>query len=103
MPEAVLLAAGPPGTSAAQSGGSETRLLTCLPPGEALAFAALHQALIGLHLFPSMPRPRLRLARPTMRAYCRELGIPYTETGLVNSHRQVLRHLYEVGQPLRDE
>jgi fatty acid desaturase len=53
------------------------------------------------HLFPSMPRPHLRLARPLVRAYCRSLGVPYTETGLVDSYRQALTHLREVGEPLR--
>ncbi|BCL32427.1 fatty acid desaturase family protein [Streptomyces aurantiacus] len=55
------------------------------------------------HLFPSMPRPHLKLAQPLVRAHCQELGIPYTETGLVDSYRQALRHLYEVGEPLRVE
>ncbi|MEV0094925.1 acyl-CoA desaturase [Streptomyces sp. NPDC050738] len=53
------------------------------------------------HLFPSMPRPHLRLAQPLVRAHCRELGIPYTETGLVDSYRQALTHMHEVGEPLR--
>ncbi|MEV0844312.1 acyl-CoA desaturase [Streptomyces sp. NPDC049954] len=53
------------------------------------------------HLFPSMPRPHLRLARPLVRAHCRDLGLPYTETGLVDSYRQALGHLHEVGEPLR--
>lgn len=133
-------------------------LFTVLSPGKALAFAALHQALFGLHLgmsfapnhkgmempdpdgerwghlrrqvltsrnvrggvltdwflgglnyqiehhlFPSMPRPHLRRAQPLVRAYCAEVGIPYAETGLVDSYRQALRHMYEVGEPLRVE
>ncbi|WP_031186921.1 fatty acid desaturase, partial [Streptomyces sp. NRRL S-1896] len=45
------------------------------------------------HLFPSMPRPHLRLARPLVRAHCRTLGVPYTETGALDSYRQVLDHL----------
>jgi fatty acid desaturase len=53
------------------------------------------------HLFPSMPRPHLRLARPLVRAHCRELGIPYAETGFVDSYRQALGHMHEVGEPLR--
>ncbi|MFJ9688010.1 acyl-CoA desaturase [Streptomyces bacillaris] len=53
------------------------------------------------HLFPSMPRPHLRLAQPLVRAHCRSLGIPYTETGLVDSYRQALAHMHEVGAPLR--
>ncbi|PAZ15504.1 acyl-CoA desaturase [Streptomyces sp. SA15] len=138
--------------------GYATLLLTSMSPGKALAFAALHQALFGLHLglafapnhkgmempdpsgepwghlrrqvltsrnirggavtdwflgglnyqiehhlFPSMPRPHLRLAQPLVRAHCRELGIPYAEAGLVDSYRQALRHMYEVGEPLRAE
>ena len=55
------------------------------------------------HLFPSMPRPHLRLAQPLVRAHCRELGIPYAETGLVDSYRQALCHLHAVGEPLRAE
>jgi fatty acid desaturase len=136
--------------------GYSTLLLTSMSPGKALAFAALHQALFGLHLglafapnhkgmempdpsgepwghlrrqvltsrnirggaltdwflgglnyqvehhlFPSMPRPHLRIAQPLVRARCRELGIPYAETGLVDSYRQALRHMYQVGEPLR--
>lgn len=53
------------------------------------------------HLFPSMPRPHLKLAQPLVRAHCRSLGIPFTETGLVESYRQALAHLHEVGAPLR--
>ncbi|MEV7872399.1 acyl-CoA desaturase [Streptomyces sp. NPDC088124] len=53
------------------------------------------------HLFPSMPRPHLRLAQPLVRAHCRRLRVPYTETGLVESYRQALGHLHDVGEPLR--
>ncbi|MET7617605.1 acyl-CoA desaturase [Streptomyces sp. NPDC005408] len=53
------------------------------------------------HLFPSMPRPHLRLAQPLVRAHCRSLGVAYTETGLVESYRQALTHMHEVGEPLR--
>ncbi|WP_428962178.1 fatty acid desaturase family protein [Micromonospora fluostatini] len=53
------------------------------------------------HLFPGMPRPHLRLAQPMVRAHCRDLGIPYAETSLVDSYRQGLRHLHAVGEPLR--
>ncbi|MGW6535282.1 fatty acid desaturase family protein [Streptomyces sp. NPDC055051] len=55
------------------------------------------------HLFPSMPRPHLRLAQPAVRAHCRALGIPYTETGFADSYRQALGHLHEVGAGLREE
>ncbi|MBB5870354.1 fatty acid desaturase [Allocatelliglobosispora scoriae] len=50
------------------------------------------------HLFPSMPRPTLRRAQPMIRAYCLEHGLPYLETGLVESYRQALVHLHTVGR-----
>ncbi|WP_326654330.1 MULTISPECIES: acyl-CoA desaturase [unclassified Streptomyces] len=55
------------------------------------------------HLFPSMPRPHLRLAQPLVRAHCRSLGITYTETCLLDSYRQALSHMREVGEPLRSD
>ncbi|MEV6709070.1 fatty acid desaturase family protein [Micromonospora wenchangensis] len=66
------------------------------------------QALGGLnyqiehHLFPNMPRGNLRRAQPLVKAYCAEQGIEYTETGLIDSYRQGLAHLHEVGRPLRE-
>lgn len=53
------------------------------------------------HLFPSMPRPHLRLARPLVRDHCARLGMPYTETGAIDSYRRALGHLHEVGSGLR--
>ncbi|BAL89244.1 putative fatty acid desaturase [Actinoplanes missouriensis 431] len=55
------------------------------------------------HLFPAMPTPNLRRAKPIVRAYCAELGVPYAETGLIESYRQALRYLHEVGEPLRQK
>ncbi|MFC4147082.1 fatty acid desaturase family protein [Micromonospora mangrovi] len=54
------------------------------------------------HLFPNMPRANLRRAQPIVRAYCAQRGVGYAETGLVESYRQALGHLHEVGRPLRD-
>ncbi|MFE1096738.1 fatty acid desaturase family protein [Streptomyces smyrnaeus] len=53
------------------------------------------------HLFPSMPSPQLRKARPIVRKHCAELGVTYLETGLVTSYRQALRSLHRAGAPLR--
>ncbi|WP_344976513.1 acyl-CoA desaturase [Streptosporangium fragile] len=53
------------------------------------------------HLFPSMPMPNLRRAQPIVRAYCEELGVDYLESGIVDSYAQALRHLHDVGAPLR--
>jgi fatty acid desaturase len=49
------------------------------------------------HLFPSMPSINLRRARPLVRAYCRERGIRYTETTLLQSWAIVVRYLHRVG------
>jgi fatty acid desaturase len=53
------------------------------------------------HLFPSMPSANLRRAKPVVRAFCEEIGVPYHETGLIASYRLALRHLHRVGAPLR--
>lgn len=53
------------------------------------------------HLFPSMPTPNLRAARPIVRSYCAEIGVPYEETGLTASYAAALRHLHHAGRPLR--
>ncbi|MDQ6525007.1 acyl-CoA desaturase [Nocardioides sp. LHD-245] len=50
------------------------------------------------HLFPSMPRPNLRLARPVVRQHCQERGIPYAETTLLASYGLALRHLDQVAR-----
>jgi fatty acid desaturase len=63
----------------------------------------LDQAMGGLnhqiehHLFPSMPRPHLRLVRPLVQEYCREHGVRYTETGLLESYGIVVDYLNHVG------
>ncbi|SEG77621.1 Fatty acid desaturase [Actinacidiphila yanglinensis] len=143
------------GLLVAHLAGYTALLLAVLSPAQAVAFAALHHALFGVHLgcafapnhkgmampeegarwghlrrqvltsrnvhgnpvtdfllgglnyqvehhlFPSMPRPHLRLAQPLVRAHCARLGIRYTETGLLDSYRQALSHMHEVGEPLR--
>jgi fatty acid desaturase len=55
------------------------------------------------HLFPNMPRPNLRRAHPLIRRFCEEHRIPFAETGLMTSYRLALRHLREVGRPLRQQ
>jgi fatty acid desaturase len=53
------------------------------------------------HLFPSMPRPNLRRSQALVRAFCQQHHISYCETSLLRSYAQALRHLHEVGRPLR--
>jgi fatty acid desaturase len=49
------------------------------------------------HLFPSMPRPNLKLVRPMVRDYCHAREIPYTELGLFASYGVVIDYLNHVG------
>jgi fatty acid desaturase len=53
------------------------------------------------HLFPSMPRPNLRLAQPVVRRFCEDRGVSYEETSAWSSYAAVLRHLSSVGEGLR--
>ena len=50
------------------------------------------------HLFPSMPRPSLRHAQAPVQAFCTQYGIPYSQTGLLGTYAQVLRHLHTAGR-----
>jgi fatty acid desaturase len=54
------------------------------------------------HLFPDMPRPNLRRVRHTVRTYCREHGVPYTETSLGESYGIIVRYLNQVGLRSKD-
>ncbi len=49
------------------------------------------------HLFPNMPSVNLRKARPIVKRYCQELGVPYTETTLLQSWGIVVRYIHRVG------
>jgi fatty acid desaturase len=51
------------------------------------------------HLFPSMPRPNLRRAQRPVQQFCQEIGLPYTQTSLIDSYAQTLRYLNAVGRP----
>jgi fatty acid desaturase len=53
------------------------------------------------HLFPSMPRRNLRAAQVLVRQYCAEIGVPYYETSLLQSFKELLAFLHDVGRPLR--
>ena len=53
------------------------------------------------HLFPPMPRCNLRRVQPLVVQYCAEIGVPYRETGLVDSYRQAVGFLHAVGKHAR--
>ncbi|WP_019927492.1 acyl-CoA desaturase [Nocardia sp. BMG111209] len=55
------------------------------------------------HLFPSMPRPNLRAARPLVREFCAEAGVPYRETSLLDSYSDALRYLDTVSRAARGQ
>jgi len=54
------------------------------------------------HLFPSMPRPNLKLVQPMVREHCAKHGVLYTETSLAGSYSIVVRYLNRVGLGERD-
>jgi fatty acid desaturase len=54
------------------------------------------------HLFPSMARPHLAKASEIVRDHCKTLGVPYTETSLVESYAIVIAYLNRVGLAARD-
>ena len=53
------------------------------------------------HLFPNMPRNNLKKAQVIVRAFCREKGLPYHETGVWQSNKEILGFLHEASSPLR--
>ena len=53
------------------------------------------------HLFTMMPRNRLGKARPIVKEFCRQRGIPYHETSTLRSYREILSHMHQVSAVLR--
>jgi len=64
------------------------------------AFGGLNYQ-IEHHLFPSMPRNRLRLAQPLVEAFCVEHAIPYCQMSVPRAYRDILAHLRTVGAAAR--
>ncbi len=54
------------------------------------------------HLFPRLPRNKLREAQPIIKDFCRAHSIAYHETSVLQSYQEILQHLHEVGAPLRE-
>jgi len=52
------------------------------------------------HLFPKMPRNNLRRARPIIKNFCAEQGLPYHETGVLRSYLEIFRHLKTVSRTI---
>ena len=55
------------------------------------------------HLFPSMPRNKLRLAQPIVKEFCAEYDIPYYETSIWQAHRELMTHLGEISSVLHEK
>lgn len=51
------------------------------------------------HLFPTLPRNRLKKVRPMVQQFCAERGYPYYETGWMQSYGEILAYLHKVGRP----
>ena len=55
------------------------------------------------HLFPNMPRNNLKKSQPIIQSFLKEKGIPYYETGVWQSNKEILGFLHEVSAPLRQK
>ncbi len=53
------------------------------------------------HLFPTMPRNRLRRVQPLVEDFCVKQGIPYETTSFIGAYVALFTHLHRVGAPLR--
>jgi fatty acid desaturase len=54
------------------------------------------------HLFPTMPTNKLRQAQEIVRSYCKSHDVPYHETSLFQSYREVYQNLRENSLIVRD-
>ncbi|MFJ5801776.1 hypothetical protein [Streptomyces decoyicus] len=50
-----------------------------------------------------MPRSALRRTYPVVRDFCRERGIAYVGTGVLESYRDLARHLDSASRILREK
>jgi fatty acid desaturase len=53
------------------------------------------------HLFPSLPRNKMREVQAVVKAFCQERGISYYETSMLTSYKEILEHLHATSAPLR--
>lgn len=53
------------------------------------------------HLFPSLPMHRLRPVSVLVKKFCAERGISYHETSMIQSYREILGYLDEIGASIR--
>jgi delta8-fatty-acid desaturase len=60
-----------------------------------LQFQAVH------HLFPRVPRHRLREVQPLVREFCQDVGVKYVIFGFVDGNKEVIGRLAEVAKQAR--
>ena len=53
------------------------------------------------HLFPSMPRNNLKKAQVHVRRFCENYSIPYHQTSMVKSQKEILKSLHEISDSMR--
>lgn len=53
------------------------------------------------HLFPGMPRINLGKVHRIVKDFCIERGLPYYETGVIDSYVEILKYMHAVGQSAR--
>ncbi len=53
------------------------------------------------HLFPSLPMHRLRPVSVIVKEFCAQRGISYHETSMIESYREILGYLDEIGSAVR--
>jgi len=53
------------------------------------------------HLFPTMPRNKLKQSQEIIRTFCEKNSIKYYETSALESYSEVLKYLHRVGASLR--
>jgi fatty acid desaturase len=63
---------------------------------ELLLVGLNHQ--IEHHLFPSCPRNKLKLLQPFVKSACRKADLPYTQGGLFETNRIILRLLQDAAR-----
>ncbi|GHO95669.1 delta fatty acid desaturase [Reticulibacter mediterranei] len=53
------------------------------------------------HLFPGMPRNRLKQAQQLIKPFCQTHAISYHETSALRSFHEIFQYLHQIGAPLR--
>ena len=55
------------------------------------------------HLYPNMPRNKLRESQQITMAFCKERNISYHETSMFQSYVEILESLHDMSAPLRQK